>query len=190
MELPGFQMHSFPMNPSVFYAFKDLSFKTKNFERPIVISAEILIRREDDRVLIKQGNAKLPDFLIRSQPSDGFMKATLKSAESILRNIIYSNPTGDTISGGGRSIAELSSIFSALPMPEGNMNFRLPIIVSENIQFENNMSSVYPVERAVFEMTPQKFGFVFATSESLKALVAEIEASFKASFSGTENKKS
>lgn len=190
MELTGFQMHSFPMNPSVFYAFKELSFKTRNFEKPIVISAELLIRKDSDRVLIKQGTAKTPDFMIVSRPTDGFMKATLKSTESTLRDLIYSTPTGDIISGGGKSIAEIISVFSAIPVADGSMSFRLPIVVSENIQFENNMGSIFPIERGVFELNPQRFGFIFATTKGLNELIHEIEGSLRASFSGIENKKS
>jgi len=189
VELPGFQMHSFPMNPSVFYAFRDLSFKTKNFERPIVITAELLIREEPERVLIKQGNARLPDFMIVSRPTDGFMKATLKSAEEILRKVLFSAPAGDSISGGGRSISEIGSIFSALPLPESDLSFRLPVVLSENIQFENNMASVYPVEKAIFELKPQKFGFIFSTRKGLKNLVDEIEEKLKTGFSGVQKKK-
>ena len=101
--------------------------------------------------------------MIISRPTDGFMKATLKSTESTLRDLIYSNPTGDIISGGGKSISEISSMFSAIPAAEGSLSFRLPIVVSENIQFENKMGSIFPIRKGVFELNPQRFGFIFAT---------------------------
>ncbi|HDR53707.1 MAG TPA: hypothetical protein ENN60_03520 [archaeon] len=188
MELPGFQMHSFPMKPNVFYAFRDFSFKSRNFERPIVIATELLIEEAPDKVLVRQGSATTPDFLMVSRPYDGFMKATLKSAESIIRDVLFSMPVGDSISGAGKTVADLAAIFSAMPLPEGNLAMRLPVILTTGMEYEKQMGHSYSLETAIFELKPQKFGFVVTTRDGLKKLVSDMEIKLEAGFSGLDGK--
>ena len=182
-------MHSFPMNPSVFYAFRDWSFYIKNFERPITMVLELLIRQDDERIHIKQGHAKHPEFLIVSRPSDGFMKATLKSAESTIRSVLFARPTGDVLSGGGIGVSEISTLFSALPIPDGNFVMRFPVVVADNLQFETKTGNIFPVESALFEMKPQKFGFIFANEKGLKELIGSMEEKIRTGFLSMDGKE-
>lgn len=177
MEIPGFDLYSFPSQPEVLYAIRDFDFRVGEDDFELIV--ELLITQSGQRAVVKQGAAKAPKFLIRNS-AEGFLKPIGAGVSREIRKVLFSYPAGDVLEGCGDAVAEAGSFFGVLPLPGADVVARIPVVVTHYVEFENKLGSRRNVKRAVFELKPQNFGFVVATEHGLEAMAEEIQKRIKA----------
>lgn len=176
MEIPGFELRSFPERPKVLHAARDFDFQVSGEDLRVVL--ELLLRRDCRRAVVEQGSARRPSFLIRNS-GQGLLKPVGAGASKLLRRAIFSFPAGDVFQGCTEAVRELSGVFDSTPLPPATVNARLPVVLAGELEFENKMGSRRPVEGAVFELKPRNFGYMVLTEGGLKRFTGQIERSLQ-----------
>jgi hypothetical protein len=177
MEIKGFDIYSFPSRPEVSYAIKDFEFKVSGEQFRVIV--ELLIRENCHRVLIKQGNAKKPNFLITNS-AESLMKPIGAGVSKEIRKVLFAQPAGDVMEGCGEAVGDVSEVFGTVAVPAADVVARIPVIMSNYVEFENKVGNRRHVKRAVFELKPQHYGYVVATEHGLADMVKEFEAKLRA----------
>ncbi|MBR9689930.1 MAG: hypothetical protein GOV01_03475 [Candidatus Altiarchaeota archaeon] len=176
MDLPDFDLYSFPNKPEVLYAIRDFEFKMQKEYFKLVI--ELVIRQNCPRVLIKQGTAKNPQFLIRNM-AEGLLRPVGSAIAREVRKVIFERPVGDIFEGCTEAIADLGSVFGSLPLPAGEVVVRIPIILANHVEFENKLGTRRSLKRVVFELKPQGFGYLISTEHGIHTMVNKFEQGIK-----------
>ena len=174
MDLKGFDVYSFPSKPEVLYAINDYELKVKDDYFKLVV--ELIIRQNCPRVFIKQGSAKNPQFLIRNM-SEGLLRPLGAGVAREIRKIIFERPVGDIFEGCIEAISDIGSVFGSMPLPGGSVVVRIPVILTNRIEFENKTKHRRQANRVVFELKPQSFGYMIATEKGLATMIDKIDKS-------------
>ncbi|MBR9680234.1 MAG: hypothetical protein GOU98_00220 [Candidatus Altiarchaeota archaeon] len=176
MDLKGFDVYSFPSKPEVLYAIRDYEIKIKDSYFKFVI--ELFIRQNCPRILIKQGNSRNPQFLIRNM-SEGLLRPIGAGVAREIRKIIFQRPVGDIFEGCVEAIADIGSVFGSMPLPGGSVVVRIPVILANHVEFENKTKNRRQAKRVVFELKPQGFGYMIATQKGLEIMIDKIDKGIK-----------
>jgi len=154
------------------YAIKDYEFKVKDTYFKLVV--EFIIRQNCPHALVKQGTAKNPQFLIRNM-SEGYLRPIGSGVAREVRKIIFERPVGDVFEGCIEAITDLSSVFGSMPLPGGSVVVRMPVILTNNLEFENKFKNRRQTNRVVFELKPQGFGYMIATNKGLEIMAKKLD---------------
>ena len=177
MEIPGFDVYSFPTKPQVLYAIRDFEFKIR--DQSIKIALELILRQNCNISFIKHGSAKNPTFLIKNN-APGLFRAVGSSLSHVIRDFLFSQPTGDIFEGCVNSIADIGSVFPTLPLPPVDIVARIPVIHTRSLEYESKIGGRKKTDLAIFQLRPQNFGYVFATEKGVSELAKNLEKKIKA----------
>ena len=177
MEIPGFDVYAFPNNRDVLYAVK--VYEPRIMDKRVDIVVEMFIHKDCGPVFLKQGNVKNPQFLIRSS-AGGLLKPVGMGLAKRVREVLVSRPVGDTITGCDDAVKELTNLFGSIPISTFPVNVRVPIVLVKSIEYENRLGGRKSIKRGVFEMKPHNFGFIIATEQGLKKMMAKVDKTITA----------
>ncbi len=182
MQIDNVTVYSFPMKPSVFYGVKEMKLKHKALEHPLTVNIEIIAKDTGSKPVVYERVGSPPDFLIKTQNLGGVYGVAVKSIERILRNEIFSAPAGGQISGCRKDIADIASMFRAVPVIEGDVVARIPIVVAREVYFKTPYGNEEKVGRSIFVMKPYNFGFIVTERRELEEMLGTIERKINSAF--------
>ncbi len=176
MEIPGFDIYSFPERPEILYAIKDFNFYFNNL--PLKTTIEFLIRQNCQKILIKHGTTKKPNFLIKND-SQGLLRPLSANIVQAIRKVLFANPSGDTMEGFTQSILEVSGVFGTLPLPSADVSVRIPILQTRELWYNDGIHPSKQLDQIIFELKPKQFGYLAVTEKGLKNFVQSITTKIK-----------
>ena len=172
MEIPGFDIYSFPDNPRILYAVKKYGIRIGGSPASVVV--ELIVRRGCKQVFVGQGGTRGPQFLIRTS-AQGLLRPLGTAVVKDLRDIFMLKRVGDTSKGCEAAIEELSGVFGSLAIPEATVNARIPVMIVEKLEYQSKLGKRKEFKRAVIEMKPERFGYVVATAGGLKQMIKKLD---------------
>jgi len=171
MDIPGFDVYSFPENPEILYGIKDFNFYFN--ELPLKTTIEFFIRQNCPEIIIKRGTTKKPNFLIKNN-AHGLLRPLSANIIQSIRKLLFSNPAGNIIEGYSQSIREVSNVFSTLSLPSADVSVRLPIIQTRELLYDDGIHPPRQVNQIIFELKPRRFGYLAVTEKGLNDFVNNI----------------
>ena len=175
------ETYSLPMRPSVFYGFSQFRIKHEVLERPLIISLEIIAKECSQSVKLSKKAAEVPSFLLKYSRLGGFHDIAVKTVERIIRNELFSAPAGEEISDCRECVLDVSAMFSAVPLIEGDLVARIPVVFAREVRFRGSFGD-RKTSRAILLMKPQNFGFLITEKGEFEKMLKSIEKKISSAF--------
>ena len=152
------------------------------FERPLIFIFEIIMENCKRKAEIGKRTREVPKFLLKSRRVSGIYRIGSKLIERILKREIFSAPAGEEIAGCREAIRDVSLMFPTVPVMEGDVVARIPVVVSKEVYFLTPMKNLERTKKAIFIMKPQNFGFLVCEEKTLEEMISSIENKIKSAF--------